>query len=116
MAATPPVVQNLKTTMGQLEHARNLCLGDPSLYLKIVPGVMPIIGDAGPVELRKWGADFLAETFAQPILASEDKQNLMPSALPVLKAYLDVPGQEFSVVKSVVQAIASIYPLVFRYT
>jgi hypothetical protein len=34
----------------------------------------------------------------------------------VLKAYLDTPGQDFAVVKSVVQAIASIYPLVFRYT
>ena len=115
-ASALPLDPNVRKTLDQLSHARNLCLADPALYIKIVPGCMPLINAHTHLELRRWGANFLAETFALPVLSSEDKQNLVPDVLPVLKEYLDTPGQDFDVVKSVIQAAASIYPLVFRYT
>lgn len=100
--------------LSQLGAARKLALADPSVYNQVVPGILPIIGPAAAVEVRRWGADFLAEAFASPSIPNLQKEQLCVDVLPVLKSYLDNPGEDAAVVKSVVQTAASIYPLVFR--
>ncbi|KAL8842699.1 MAG: hypothetical protein Q9170_000355 [Blastenia crenularia] len=99
----------------QLDAARQLVLADSALYPQIVQGILPIVGANARLELRRWGADFLAETFASPILAQQEKGRLVVGILQTLKELLEQPGQDDNVVKSVVQAAASIYGLVFRY-
>ncbi|MCJ1229181.1 hypothetical protein MMC12_005846 [Toensbergia leucococca] len=99
----------------QLENARQLVLADSVLYPQIVQGILPIVGSNALLELRRWGADFLAETFASPTLASQQKETLSIRVLQTLRDLLEKPGEDVGVVKSVVQAAASIYPLVFRY-
>jgi len=107
---------NVADTIKQLDQARNLCLADPnSLYPQIVPGLTPIIKPDAELELRRWGTNFLAETFASPVLAPEHKQKLSILVLDGLKGYLDKPKEDAAVLKSVVQTAASIYPYVFRH-
>ncbi|KAJ9668968.1 hypothetical protein H2201_000794 [Coniosporium apollinis] len=101
-------------TLAQLNSARDLALKDASYYLQIVPAVLALVGPPAGLELRRWGAEFLAEAFASPSLAAERKQELSLTVLDLLKEYLDTPGEDVVVVKAVVQAAASIYPLVFR--
>lgn len=107
---------NVADTIKQLNAARNLALADPALYPQVVPGLLRIVGADAILELRRWGADFFAETFASPVLAQEHKQNLGLQVLDTLKAYLDRPNEDTAVIKSVVQTAASIYPFVFRQT
>lgn len=107
---------SIADTLKQLDHARILCLADPNnLYPQIVPGLAPIIHANAELELRRWGSDFLAETFASPVLASEHKQTLSVQVLDGLKGYLDNIDEDATVVKSAVQIAASIYSFVFRY-
>lgn len=99
----------------QLDTARKLVLGDSAYYPQIVQGILPIIGANSRLELRRWGADFLAETFASPTLAQEPKNTLSLLILDTLNAMLENPQQDTDVLKSVIQAAASVYPLVFRH-
>lgn len=99
----------------QLEAARQLVLADSGLYPQIVQGILPIVGANARLELRRWGAEFLAETFASPTIGTQQKGTLGVVVLQTLKELLEPPGQDADVVKSVVQAAASIYGLVFRY-
>lgn len=101
--------------LNQLNAARQLVLGDSTFYPQIVQGILPIVGATARLELRRWGADFLAETFASPVLALQQKEPLSLVVLQTLKELLEMPGDDPGVVKSVVQAAASIYGLVFRY-
>ena len=101
--------------LNQLNAARQLVLGDSAFYPQIVQGILPIVGATARLELRRWGADFLAETFASPVLALQQKENLSLVVLQTLRELLEMPGDDPGVVKSVVQAAASIYGLVFRY-
>lgn len=112
MAGTPAEVA---ITLGQLNDARKLALQNASLYSKIVVPVLPLIGSSKPLELQRWGADFLSEIFSTPVLALEDKTTIALEALALLKDYLDNAQDEW-VLKGAVQAAASVYPLVFRYT
>ena len=98
----------------QLEAARKLALADPLVYKQIFPGILPIIGPTASIEVRRWGADFFAEGFASPALSNAQKEEIIPEILPNLKQMLETPGEDVAVVKSVVQAATSIYPLVFR--
>ena len=100
--------------ISQLEAARRLALGDPQVYLQVVPGILPIIGPSAAVEVRRWGADFLGEAFATPTLAASQKEQLTSEVVPTLKIFLDNPAEDVSVIRSVVQVSASIYPLVFK--
>ncbi|KAF1808643.1 mRNA cleavage and polyadenylation specificity factor complex subunit [Eremomyces bilateralis CBS 781.70] len=106
----------VQTTITQLEQARGIALADAKSYVQIVPGVLPIIGAGAAIELKRWGSEFLAETFASPQLAQDEKQALCLKALPVLNQYLDAESEDMFVVKEAVQSAASIYPLVFRHT
>ena len=103
------------TEIVQLNAARRYVLEDALLYPQIVAGILPIIGANARLELRRWGAEFLAETFASPAISSQIKENMAVQALQTLKDLLEVPGEDIEVVKAVVQAAASIYGLIFRY-
>ena len=98
----------------QLEAARRLALADPLLYKQISPGILPIIGPSAPIEVRRWGAEFFAETFASPALSNAQKEEIVPDVLPTLRQMLENDGGDAAVVKCLVQTVASIYPIVFR--
>jgi len=106
---------SLSDQLDQLAQARQLVLADAALYPQIVQGILPIVGANAVLELRRWGAEFLAEAFASPALASSQKEAMGIQALQTLKELLDIPREDTEVLKSVVQASASIYGLVFRY-
>jgi symplekin len=110
-AATLSVEDQLK----QLDTARKLVLGDATFYEQVVKGILPLIGAGALVEFRRWGADFLAETFASPILPAEQKEIMSLEVLELLKSMIENPVEDAAVVKSVVQTAASIYPFVFRW-
>ena len=99
----------------KLEAARQLVLSDSTHYSAIVPGILPIIGAHSQLEIRRWGAEFLAETFASPVLSLQAKETLSIGTLQTLKELLEIPVEDAGVLKSVIQAAASIYGLVFRY-
>lgn len=111
MAAPLDVAGQVK----QLNEARKLVLGDAAYYPQIIQGILPIIGPHAHVELRRWGADFLAETFASPSLPAHQKETMCLVVLDTLRDMLENPQEDAAVVKCVVQAAASVYPLVFRW-
>jgi symplekin len=106
---------NLGEQMAQLEAARNLVLGDAALYPQIVQGILPIIGVNARLELRRWGADFLAETFASPALATSQKEHLAGAVVLTLREILEQPAEDMAVIESMVQTAASLYPHIFRH-
>ncbi|KAI5309496.1 hypothetical protein KEM55_003118, partial [Ascosphaera atra] len=55
-------INTVADQLAQLDTARNVVLGDAALYPQIVQGVLPIIGANAHLQLRRWGAEFLAET------------------------------------------------------
>ncbi|KAK6608515.1 mRNA cleavage and polyadenylation specificity factor complex subunit [Botrytis cinerea] len=99
----------------QLNDARKLVLSDANYYTQIIQGILPIIGPSARVELRRWGADFLAETFSSPTIPSSQKETLSLVVLDTLKDMIENPHEDSAVVKSIVQTAASIYPLVVRW-
>ena len=101
--------------LAQLDAARQIVLADSGLYPQIVQGILPIVGANARLEFRRWGAEFLAETFASPAFASQQKESSAVGILHTLKDLLEIPGEEAGVIKNVVQTAASIYGLVFRY-
>lgn len=106
---------NVADTLAQLESARQVVLTDSAHYAAVIPGVLPIIGASAPLEIRRWGADFLAESFASPVLPTQSKEAICTQVLPTLKELLETPNQDEAVVRSVIQVGASIYGLVFRH-
>ena len=98
----------------QLEAARKLVLGDAHFYSEIVPGILPIVGPTAAVEVRRWGAEFLAETFATPALGDAQKEEICLDVIFFIRGILESPAQDVIVVKSVIQAVASFYTLLFR--
>lgn len=98
----------------QLEAARKLALGDPQVYNQVLPGILPIIGPTAHLEVRRWGADFLAEGFASPSVSNQQKEQLSIEVIPTLRAILENQKEDVAVVRSAVQAAASLYSLVFR--
>ena len=101
--------------LSQLDAARQLVLADAGLYPQIVQGILPIVGANARLELRRWGADFLAETFASPLLVPQEKERLSIVVLQTLRELVENQSEDNNVIKSVIQAAASIYALVFRY-
>jgi len=101
-------------TISQLENARRIVLGDPTHYAAVVPGILPIIGPTAQIEVQRWGADFLAECFASPVLSMHSKEELGVQVLQLLKDSL-LQQQDEAVVKSVMQTAASVYALIFRH-
>ena len=108
-------------TLQNLDSARKLALKDHTLYPQVVPGIVTAIAPTASLGLRRWGADFLAETFASQVVTADEKQQLSLVVLDTLKGYLGRKentgeDEDTSVVKSAVQCAASIYPHVFRHT
>lgn len=101
--------------IAQLNDARKLVLSDANYYTQIIQGILPIIGPSARVELRRWGADFLAETFASPTIPPPQKETLSLNILDTIKTMIENPQEDNAVVKSIVQTAASVYPLVVRW-
>jgi len=99
----------------QLNAARKLVLENSTYYDRIVKGVLPIIGPTAPVELRRWGAEFLAESLATPVLAMRDKENITVAVLDTLRGLLEGAGEDTIVLKASVAAAASAYPVALRW-
>ncbi|KAK4507226.1 hypothetical protein PRZ48_000961 [Zasmidium cellare] len=108
-------------TLTSLNSARDIVLKDHTLYPQVVPGILQVISPGSALELRRWGAEFLAETFASQAVTPDEKQQMCQVVLDTLRGYLsrkETMGEEedTSVVKSAVQCAASVYPYVFRHT
>ncbi|KAJ5178051.1 uncharacterized protein N7500_000750 [Penicillium coprophilum] len=108
-------MDNVVDQIAQLNAARNLVLGDAAFYPQIVNGILPIVGASTRLELRRWGANFLAETFASPMLGVAQKEQLAPNVLQTIREILELPETDTAVLQSLVQTSASLYPLVFRH-
>ncbi|KAA8642233.1 hypothetical protein EYZ11_008559 [Aspergillus tanneri] len=106
---------HLVDQIAQLNAARNLVLGDAAFYNQIVNGVLPIIGARARLELRRWGSEFLAETFASPALPAAQKEQLGTDVLQTIRDILLLPEGDKLVLTNIVQTAASLYPLVFRH-
>ncbi|KAJ6257719.1 hypothetical protein Dda_7507 [Drechslerella dactyloides] len=104
----------VKDKIAQLNQARSLVLQDSKFYPDILKGILPVIvAPSSVIELRRWGADFLAETFSSPLLTAQKKQEL---ALTCLGPLMTLLGElETGILKNVIQCSSSIYPLIFRY-
>jgi symplekin len=100
----------------QLNDARKLVLSDVSYYPTVVRGILPIIGPNAAVELRRWGAEFLAEAFATPALPNGEKETMQPYVMTTLESLLENDREDPQVLRSVIQTAASIYPLAVRWT
>ena len=106
----------LDKQISQLNDARRIVLGDPSFYPRVVESILPIVGANAALELQRWGVEFLAETFASPVIPNKVKEQMAISVLSTLKDLLEIPGgHDTAVLKGVVQASASVYPLIFKY-
>ncbi|KAF8242187.1 hypothetical protein K440DRAFT_591226 [Wilcoxina mikolae CBS 423.85] len=107
-----PSSLSVDTQLLQLGEARNLVLRDPGYWPQVLHGTLPII--AGPVlEVRRWGAEFMAETFSTPVVDARGKQEL---ALPCLDTMLRLLSEnETEILKGVLQCSASVYPIIFRH-
>jgi hypothetical protein len=96
----------------QLGEAHDLVLKDPAYWPQVLHGVLPMFSNS-VFEVRRWGADFLAETFSTPVLDARAKQEL---ALACLDTLLWLSNEtETGILKSVVQCSASVYPIIFRH-
>ncbi|KAI0458802.1 mRNA cleavage and polyadenylation specificity factor complex subunit [Xylaria acuta] len=113
MAAAPQL--SVADQIRQLEGARKLVLKDVSYYPQVIQATLPIIGPSSQVEFRRWGSEFLAEAFATPAVQLSSKETLSLVVLDTLKSLVEDPKQDVLVLRSVVQAAASIYPLAMRW-
>ncbi|KAG5949887.1 hypothetical protein E4U53_005672 [Claviceps sorghi] len=98
----------------QLNDARKLVLGDVNYYQSVVRGLLPIIGPNAPVELRRWGAEFLAEAFSTPALPNGEKETMQLYVLATVESLLN-EREDPQVLRSLIQTAASIYPLAMRW-
>lgn len=111
MSADGTNAASIADQLKQLDAARLLVLQDAVYWPQILKGVLPII--SGPrIELRRWGAAFLAESFATPMMTPETKQELAKDCLDTL--ILLVGEKECEILKSVAQCSASVYPIIFK--
>ncbi|PHH67196.1 hypothetical protein CDD81_2965 [Ophiocordyceps australis] len=111
MASTLSVSEQIR----QLNDARKLVLGDVKYYPSVVKGILPIIGPSAPVDLRRWGTEFLAEAFSTPALPSGEKETMQPYVLATLQSLVDDEREDAHVLRSVIRTAASIYPLALRW-
>jgi symplekin len=99
----------------QLNDARKLVLGDVKYYPSVVRGIVEVIPLSAPVELRRWGVDFLAEAFATPALPNGEKETMQPYVLTRLEEMIENEREDTHVLRSALQTVASIYPLAMRW-
>jgi len=99
----------------QLNDARKVALENPNYFDSIVRGILPIVGPSSPVELRRWGAEFLAESLSTPVLSMRDKESLTVTILETLRQLVNSPNEDALVLKASIMAAASAYPVVMRW-
>ncbi|KIH86297.1 symplekin [Sporothrix brasiliensis 5110] len=114
-ASTSTGSDYIQEQIRQLDDARKLALANVSHYPMIVQGILPIINPSSLPQLRRWGADFLAEAFAAPAMPSREKESLSLLVLGSIKGMLENPNEGPLVLRSIIQAASSIYPLVMRW-
>ncbi|KAL5612343.1 hypothetical protein BROUX41_000125 [Berkeleyomyces rouxiae] len=113
MAGSASVEEQIR----QLNDARKLVLADVKFYPDVVKGILPILQPNTLVELRRWGADFLAEAFATPALSIKEKETMQVSGvIDTLETVLHNPNEDLHVLRSIILACASIYPVTLRWT
>ena len=115
MSSTTTTTFSVSDQIRQLNDARKLVLGDVNYYPSVVKGILPIIGPNSAIELRRWGADFLAEAFGTPSVPNAEKETMQPFVLTTLESLIEDEGQDTQVLRSVIQTAASIYPLAMRW-
>ncbi len=115
MAASTTKNLSVSEQIQQLNAARKIVLENAAYYDRIVKGILPIIGPSSPIELRRWGAEFLAESLSTPALGSRDKENLTLAILDTLRSLVESPSEDPLVLKASVIAAASAYPIVMRW-
>lgn len=113
MTTNPPLSQ--AEYIQKLESARKIALDDPAHYMRLIPSLLPALGPAVALELRRWGTGFLVEGLSCPALASEDKEKLALIMLKNLKEYLETPSEDTAVIKNVVQVATIAYPLIYKH-
>lgn len=106
---------SLSQQIRSLNDARKLVLNDVKYYANVVRGLLPSIGPTAALELRRWGADFLAEAFATPALPNGEKETMAPYVLATLESLMQKEDEDQYVLRSVIQTAASIYPLALRW-
>ncbi|TGZ80924.1 hypothetical protein EX30DRAFT_341248 [Ascodesmis nigricans] len=107
-----PQQPSVEAQLQQLGQARELVMSDPTYWPQVLQGTLPII-TSPVIEFRRWGADFLAETFSSPVVTTDAKQSLALQCLDTLLRLVEEP--DAGILKSVVQCCASVYPMIFRY-
>lgn len=107
--------QSVSDQIRQLNDARKLVLGDVKYYPNVVQSILPIVGPSARVELRRWGADFLAEAFATPALPGSEKETMQLFVLDTLQTMVENPNEDAHVLRSAIQTAASVYPYALRW-
>ena len=103
-------------SMQPLVQARSAALENVALYPQVLPPILGLVTDnPATLELQRWVADFLAEALASPTLPSGERQTMALKVLPVLKTFITSDSQDTELLKSSIQAAASLYPLIFRH-
>ncbi|WYZ42792.1 hypothetical protein EsH8_VI_000491 [Colletotrichum jinshuiense] len=113
--AAPSPQASVSDQIRQLNDARKLVLGDVKYYPTVVKSILPIVGPSARVELRRWGADFLAEAFATPALPGSEKETMQLFVLDTLQTMVENPKEDAHVLRSAIQTAASIYPFALRW-
>jgi symplekin len=112
---TTPVNLSTADQLKQLEQARALVLKDPAYSSSVIVGILPIVGPHNDVELRRWGAEFIADAVATPAVPIRAREDVCMKTLGTLRMLIEEPGLDVVVLKSVILAAASVYPLVVRW-
>ncbi|KAB5580975.1 hypothetical protein GE09DRAFT_459068 [Coniochaeta sp. 2T2.1] len=110
-----PVKLSTAEQLKQLQQARAVVLKDPAYWSSVVAGILPIVGPHNDVELRRWGADFIAEAVATPAVPLRAREDVCMKTLGTLRMLLDEQGLDAVVLRSAILAAASVYPLVVRW-
>jgi symplekin len=114
-SAPSEITLSVAQQLQQLNAARKVALENNSYYDRIVKGILPIIGRNAALELRRWGAEFLAESLATPVLRMSEKENMTVAVLETLRGLIEAGDEDMIVLKASVAAAASAYPVALRW-
>jgi symplekin len=98
-----------------LGHARKAVLTEPSYWSSVVPSILPITTPNNAVEVRRWGADFIAEAAATPAVPNRVKEDVCLKILTTLRILIEEDNLDEMITRSVILAAASVYPFVVRW-
>jgi len=100
----------------QLNDARKQVLANPKLYSSVVKGVVPLLAATTQhLSIRRWTAEFVAETFSTPALPTREKDVLAPFVLDTIQTIVENQAEDVMVLRSMIQTAASLYPIALRW-